>query len=412
MKKKKEKPLFRNDFLNEDFELTENREDGLRQAVCEMSERTCYKLVTPSNFMIYSLLKPRDDKKDAFHVAILDPDFSDMHILTPKNVAECYFRPENKTLGYVKIADLRKCGMTEEQIDEIEKNGYFLQYRTEKSTMTLIPSKAFLSTLCRQLGIGKLNEGIDSIRNIYLASRMRDGEPFTLVYRKSQSGYSKAFGCFSKKFPHHSQIIIFDFKDQLSAFGLVSVRHWAINHFLTSVDFAFHDIGVRVGKLKLTPGVRLSLSDVGDSSYILQNTLYTNGGVVLFDELVSRKHTGTLEVEDMMRQYRENQYPKLKKAIALLEELDQIPVKDKRTAILLLFQKIQIASAFGKSNFKEFKKQYLPKEENIPCTALDVVLFILKIPGIVRPSYKAFATERVALAVGKVLTLDIRRILS
>ena len=112
----------------------------------------------------------------------------------------------------------------------------------------MIPSKALMSTLCRRLGIGTITEGRNPLRDIYLASIMRDAEDFTLVYRKSpQGGHAKAFACFSTKYQHTPQKIVFDFMRLLSNMktlegGHLSVRQYRINHFITSIDFSLNEL--------------------------------------------------------------------------------------------------------------------------------------------------------------------------
>ena len=113
--------------LDEDFEKSDVKEGEMDKIIEEMSNLTFTEVVSPSNFVFYSILGPRDIKKRIFKVALIDPDYCDMRMLTPKNEKQCYFRPENETLGVLRIDDLLKVGFTEKQIDEIEEIGFFLQ---------------------------------------------------------------------------------------------------------------------------------------------------------------------------------------------------------------------------------------------------------------------------------------------
>lgn len=314
----------------------------------EMSNLTFAEVVSPSNFVFYSILGPRDIKKRIFKVALIDPDYCDMRMLTPKNEKQCYFRPENETLGVLRIDDLLKVGFTEKQIDEIEEIGFFLQYRHSKGTLTMIPSKALMSTLCRRLGIGTITEGRNPLRDIYLASIMRDAEDFTLVYRKSpQGGHAKAFACFSTKYQHTPQKIVFDFMRLLSNMktlegGHLSVRQYRINHFITSIDFSLNELSDTIGNMKITPGVRMVLSDVGDASFTLQSILIVNGGTVLLDDAIVRRHNVVLSAEEMVADYETKAYPKLIQIMETLRNLESIRVKEKGKAVKELLSKLSL----------------------------------------------------------------------
>jgi len=396
-------------FLDDDFEISESRENGFTLAINEMSKNTVYELVRPERFLIFSLIEPIDNNGN-MKVIRLNPDYMDMKLFMPRSNNDLYFRKETGNAGVQCVKKFKELGFTNTQIKEIERSGFFLQYQRDNgATITLIPSKAFLSTLCRQLGIGKLNEGIDPIRDIFIASKLRYADKFMLVYRKAGNalnGHGKAFGCFTPKFSHTPQTIAFDFKNKLSEFGTLSIRYWCINHFLTNVDFAFNNIGVRVEKTKITPGVRLTLSDVGDSSYRLQNALYLNGGTVLFEDLsMTRRHSGELKVEDMVSEYRNVLYPRLNDAIAVLETLDVIKVSNKNLAIKRIMKKIGFAAAIGVTNATGFKRKYL-SDSNEGCTALDVALYMLKIPGIIKSQYKISVIEKASACVGKIFDLN------
>lgn len=403
--------------LDEDFEKSDVKEGEMDKIIEEMSNLTFAEVVSPSNFMFYSILGPRDIKKRIFKVALIDPDYCDMRMLTPKNEKQCYFRPENETLGVLRIDDLLKVGFTEKQIDEIEEIGFFLQYRHSKGTLTMIPSKALMSTLCRRLGIGTITEGRNPLRDIYLASIMRDAEDFTLVYRKSpQGGHAKAFACFSTKYQHTPQKIVFDFMRLLSNMktlegGHLSVRQYRINHFITSIDFSLNELSDTIGNMKITPGVRMVLSDVGDASFTLQSILIVNGGTVLLDDAIVRRHNVVLSAEEMVADYETKAYPKLIQIMETLRNLESIRVKEKGKAVKELLAKNKFRAAFGNTYAAKYRELYISVIKNEPTSGIDVVLEILKIPGNIQSKFCTSTEEKVALAVGQVLMMDIERIL-
>ena len=411
-----EKYKFGSEFLNEDFEILGTGEDGMYGTLKEFSEHTVYREVDPNRFVIFSLVRCRRHLDEPFAAIRISPDDADARILIPSSMEQVFFSKKNKNFGTVSTDAMRRMGMTESQLEDIEKAGFFLQYPlTEKRTMTLIPSKAFLATLCQRLGIGKLNAGIDVLRNAYLASMMRDAEPFVLVYRDN-GRYGKAFGCFSLKFEKKPQTVIFDFMKCLQEKGEVSVREWRLNHFITNVNFAFHDyILPAIGeseesKAKITPGVRLSLSDIGDSSYVLQNALYADGGAAFLSETVKHSHKGTLNVEDMVSRYYNEEYPKLFRVMEQLDGLGDMKVKSQKKVIQKIMNKTGFRSNFGAVGARRFKESYLTESKDVCGTMLEVAVFMLKIPGLIRNAYPVSTVERVSQGIGKMFELNLEAI--
>lgn len=399
-------------FLDEDFVLEDFKEGNMCQAVQELSDATYLKKIEPCQMKIYSLTGERDYENDLFHIILIDPDYADIRMIVNKDPRKAYFQKGNGNIGCIKLDYLRNLGMTEKQLREIEEIGFFLQYKGDKKLLTLIPSKAFLATLCRQLGIGKVNgDEPDPIRDVYLASRLRKTDEFSIIYRKNQKGYGKVFGCFSPKFAYVPQNIIFEFMEELSKMegvnGAISIRKWKITHFYTVIDFIADDLVENINGVKITPGFRLTLSDVGDSSYTIESTLCLCGGVVLFNDKTIRRHTGTLDVQSLVKAYNRN-FKVLIKAMNRLHKGVDVPVSSRKEATLYLLKKIQFNVAFGIRNAIAFKGKYVENRDDEKCSETDVLLDILKIPGIIQTSHKKEAVDSVSIAVGQVFGIPLK----
>ena len=175
--------------LDEDYKSFCPRENGSHLFFKEVGKHTVYKVVHPEHIEIYSIVRPRNKEKgkeeDFFEIIKLIPDYMDMRFFMPNNMDQFYFKSEMKTKGIVSCEKFRKAQITDKQINEIEDVGFFMQLIDPKkhSAFILIPSKNFFTPFCRKLGIGKVNYGIDPIRDIYLASRLKDANPFVIVYR-------------------------------------------------------------------------------------------------------------------------------------------------------------------------------------------------------------------------------------
>lgn len=130
-------PILEPSFLNEDFYIEDYREGQLQQVIEAVSDATHFLVVDPSQFKIFSMID--GSKDDSMKMLVLDPDYASVNMLIPDGNKKGYFRRENGNIGNCKIQSLTQMGMTTEQIQEIKSNGFFLQYRGEKSTLTLIP---------------------------------------------------------------------------------------------------------------------------------------------------------------------------------------------------------------------------------------------------------------------------------
>lgn len=387
-------------YLDEDFVLEDYKEGSLRDVLEEISDSTKFKIVEPARFKIYSIIHTKD--KGSLRIVALDPDFMTADILLSPDASSEYFKQGN--MGNLPIHSLKLRGMTNEQIEEVKRIGFLLRYRDDKSEFTLIPSDAFLATLCRQLGIGRLSDGIDPLRDIYLASKMRYADEFGIVYR-TYKGYGKVFGCFSPKFSATPQTVCYEFMEGLKDLGDVafniSIRRWKITHFLTTVQFSLNSLTEVIGGVKITPGVRLKLSDVGDASFTLESILCLNGGTVLLGDKVTRRHTGKIIPSDIISEYSKC-ISHISDALGYLRDGEGMVVEDKFKEMKKLLKRIGFESAFGLRNTNAFLKEYL-SEETVQCTYFDVLIDILKIPGIIQGKYQPNIEELVSLSVGGVL---------
>ena len=277
-------------FLDEDYKSFCPRENGSHLFFKEVGKHTVYKVVHPEHIEIYSIVRPRNKEKgkeeDFFEIIKLIPDYMDMRFFMPNNMDQFYFKSEMKTKGIVSCEKFRKAQITDKQINEIEDVGFFMQLIDPKkhSAFILIPSKNFFTPFCRKLGIGKVNYGIDPIRDIYLASRLKDANPFVIVYRTNDPAtYGKAFTCFSEKTVKIEQSCIFDYKDALAKIEPNIIRSWQYTHTRTDIDFSYPARSINLKqKCKITLGTRLSFSDIGNVRSVCRTAFLQTGEQFFF----------------------------------------------------------------------------------------------------------------------------------
>lgn len=402
-------------FLDENYKFFSPRENGSHLFFKEVSNHTVYQLVRPEQIQMFSIIRPRKKDEDFFEVVKLLPDYMDMRFFMPNNQNQFYFDPEKKTKGTISCENFRKAKITEKQISEIESVGFFLQLvNPEKGTaFILIPSRNFFTPFCKKLGIGKVNYGIDPIRDIYLASRLKDADPFTIVYRTNDPAtYGKAFTCFSEKTVKIEQNIVFDYKKELLEYvPNTLIKYWEYTHARTDVDFSYPSRSLNLkGKCKLTPGTRLSFSDIGECAFRLQNCIYTNGGTILLPQEVSRKKSNKLNAAEITSDYYSQCYMKFDKIFEQLRVYEKIKVTDLKQSVINILDRLDFSAAFGSSNTKDLDKTYFSTFEKNG-DGLDVVIKILKIPGVLQRKYPYTTRERANQCVGKVFNLKLEKLM-
>lgn len=405
-------------FLDEDYKSFCPRENGSHLFFKEVGKHTVYKVVHPEHIEIYSIVRPRNKEKgkeeDFFEIIKLIPDYMDMRFFMPNNMDQFYFKSEMKTKGIVSCEKFRKAQITDKQINEIKDVGFFMQLIDPKkhSAFILIPSKNFFTPFCRKLGIGKVNYGIDPIRDIYLASRLKDANPFVIVYRTNDPAtYGKAFTCFSEKTVKIEQSCIFDYKDALAKIEPNIIRSWQYTHTRTDIDFSYPARSINLKqKCKITLGTRLSFSDIGECAFRLQNCIFTNGGTILLPQEASRKKSNKLSPEGIVKDYNSQCYMKFDKIMEQLKSYGTIPVTDMQQSVWNILEKLKISSAFGFSNTRDLQKNYLSTFEK-EGDALDVVIKILKIPGVLQRNYPGTTHDRVNECIGKIFNLKMEKLI-
>ena len=396
--------FFGNTFLDREFELSGTREHDLKLLLEEVSDRTSYQFVDPDDLVFISIVKvctvDRGDYKGekGFIVLRFMPNEANINLFLPQNLSQLHFEQKRGNYGLLPFRYLKeRYGMTDSQIREVRDIGFLFSYDNGEGEDIYIPSHYFLPSLCRTVcGISSLDAGIDPIRDIYVAHLLQCQDPFLMVSRRG-STVCRAFGCFSGNFTQARQTVAFGFKRELENTFRVAVRQWRFTHPETTIDFVFSGEQRMVGGTRVGCGARLTLSDTGDSSYILQNCLYLNGGTVLCDGLVKKRHTGELKVEAMVGEYLGKVYPKLQDHFEELEQAASIPVGNFREALEQEVTSLKLDKVIGKKRFADYQKAYIAKSGNGETSRQQVLLEMLKIPGYLQDSCDSYIRERVSV---------------
>ena len=89
---------------------------------------------------------------------------------------------------------------------------------------------------------------------------------------------------------------------------------------------------------------------------------------------------------------------------------ETIPVTDMQQSVWNILEKLKFSSAFGFSNTRDLQKNYLSTFEK-EGDALDVVIKILKIPGVLQRNYPGTTHDRVNECIGKIFNLKMEKLI-
>ena len=184
--------------------------------------------------------------------------------------------------------------------------------------------------------------------------------------------------------------------------GQMTLLDWNVSHFTTVVNYRFDKYRYSYGNTIITPGVQISLSDVGDSSYILKNLLEIGNGdsLVLLESEESRRHSGELDTAEFTNAYIEKCGIQLKNIQYVFDKMQTYPVVDMDKEFRSICSRARLRESLGVLNHDWFCDAY-PKVAG-KGNELDVFLHLFRIPGFVRQKVKAAVYTDTAKAVGRI----------
>lgn len=368
------------DFLSDDFLVQGNDLKSLQEALSFVKEHTICEKVAPYNMVLFSLLSSKKRNDTGINLITIVPEEADSSLLLPETEKEIHFSIQNKNKGSIRFETLEKWGIQKKDLQQIYCMGFFFQFTNEEGKqITMIPSEMFAKTFYKRLGCGKLQEGINPLRDIYIANRMKYSEEVTLIYR-TQEGLAKGFAAFSPTFGSTSENIVEDF---CSSMKNAEVNNWQITHKQGIVDLVCPPscLGHVEGQFLM----RFQWSDLGDACYSIQAGLFVNGSIILFPYKVERRHTNNFELKTLMEKFQQEQFKMFYESLAFpaLYSSNKT-VYNPLKSIEKFLSRIQ--SIVGKKVYKKLQDEILPEL----CTEsktdyVNVLNQFLKIPKILYP---------------------------
>lgn len=186
-------------------------------------------------------------------------------------------------------------GLTEDDVKKMAKVGMFFEYEGN----TVILSKRFLYHLSNVMNIGVVEQGMNPIRELFLANQLFDMDPFYITVRKKQDVY-KAF--YASVTPNCSNDIIKICKvilEHMVDKG-ASIYSWEIAHEKTEICFYYPEYAVEGFDF----GIIFRISDTGEHATSLCNVVIAESTVFLMrDAILSKRNFGSIDAEKLIREF-------------------------------------------------------------------------------------------------------------
>ena len=234
-----------------------------QKTVQDMEGATGVLTVDPCGFCICSLKQFMGPAGLTCRLLVSPPSLIQESNLYKKDTALYNDGDNMVTLSKKDMCVLLKVSLS--QMNELVERGYLFKYEDieEKRIMTFIPSKKFLTYLCKKNGIPADKEGYDPFRDLFLGSRLKRVEPFSILYRENSKGRRKAFSCYSAGFRPLKHSVLIGNMDEINRSRPVLIMGWKFTHFLAYLDLVFVEDIVND---EFAIGCRIAFSDTGEAS--------------------------------------------------------------------------------------------------------------------------------------------------
>jgi hypothetical protein len=242
-------------------------------------------------------------------------------------------------------------------------------------------------------------------RDAYLAEIFSKNIKNTMVVREID-GVKKAFTLLSDKYCHIDQTVLFDIIEYLekdASVGKVKCHHWELDNFITKLYVEFPDKADEFQKLygfdkkhRLTPGLLITTSDTGNSSFKFAGTWRIGNSISIASEY-KRKHIGEVNAEDIKDEVAKKVFPEysaIPDALCNLMTVEITPAgslntkegREQNKAVIdelidEVFHDLGMVKLLGKKLEKALKEKFKDEfYEDLYYTAYDIAIQFMSLP--------------------------------
>lgn len=394
-------------WLKDDFEMTGSDLEECRTLIFEIATHTNFEKINSAGLVTLSYVPVENSKKVNFYRLNPDelptdrPDLTLNHFRTGliKSSIE-----EKWDLKFIidEIENVSKVAFLDN--NKPSNNLYFASENVFSSMDGFGLRGSFLSNPCIE-------------RDLLVAKQFKGGKNLTLVIRnfvktieksngKTESkDIKKVFAIHSGRYGEMPQLEMFNVIDKIvndEVFGKVSCSKWLVNHYFTSIELEFPEKADEICKAYglpniFVPGIRITTSDTGNSSFRIVGTWRIKNSLALTNE-VAKRHSGAIDINEIIEDVEKEifaDYVKIPEALCDLmlknitpEDLDLSVNTDMRknqeiveNIIKSTLKELEVVKAIGKKNEMTLRDLMLQEiDPSISYTAYDIAMQILTIP--------------------------------
>lgn len=274
------------------------------------------------------------------------------------------------------------------------------------SVRCLFVSKKVLTTRLQPFGLnGDFLAEPNYARDLLIAKQFGSKALFRTLVTREHDGITKVFSILGERYRHLPQEILIDVYDSLTGGGVMGnpeCAFWEMTHFMSSIRIEFPEKADEFQTLyglphKLIPGIILETSDTGDCSIKVKGFWRVKNSISLISE-VSKKHTGKVSIEDLLRDVNEtifSEYTRLPEALCELMDMDLADpswklntssgasknLKRIEGILKSAFKQLKIVEAIGKQAEVSLLEQLIQEfDGSVAYTAYDLAFSILSMP--------------------------------
>ena len=353
----------------------------------ETDEITLLPIIDPYEFQeeLLSILPPASPNASPISLN----DFNDklLFVILGEKPIMSFLPPRLRTISKKQILDK---GGTEALFKETkEKSRLLIKYGEKRMFFT---SPKLPGTMCAKAGLkGSAVFDASPERAAFIMQRFRNPQKVVALVRKGDeenNGIQKIMALFSGKYAYIPQSILLEIiaKLKVVADECPVCRCWEVDHFVSSIFLEFpgraelfkHRYGLPD---YLIPGIRLSTSDVGDSSLSARAAWRIEESFIEGDA-INVEHSGIPKIDDFAMEIDRKIIQRFPEFLNRLNSFSGVAISDPVQTFSRLFDKLEIRKAIGKKKAARILENHEAENRDRDLqSGYDLITTLLKLPG-------------------------------
>ena len=328
---------------------------------------------------------------------------------------------------------LRQGNLNRETFEKHDATKLLSEFEHQTKLMLKIGKATFFtsSNLCTTFGQRTGIKGDAAViptleRDLLSARYLNNNNEISFIVRDVE-GVKKVFAALSGNYAYVPQSFLCDVINRVqseSKLGTVVCNDWNVSNQLAEIYLEFPDKAEEIATVyelndDIVPGLYLAKSDVGECSITVRATYRINKSALVITDEIKRKHSGKIDIDELLNDIDELTYSKYTKLPDKLCELLATDItnpaweklsaakflsineKTVKKAIKNVFNQIGMVAAIGKKNEKALYEQLCEElDYSLYFTAYDIIMSIMMLPDRVSGLTKT-CKENLSKAVGK-----------